>query len=111
MNNQLLLLLKKHTDTLIEQTKSKPQETLGFKIDKQNQTFLFNPQIYLIEETKWLFAVTSYECTNSVFNLTKGNNSFSINIPVHWNSDNGEQLINEFSTFLELRSENIMSCM
>ena len=26
MNNELLLLIKKHTDTLIEQTKTKPQE-------------------------------------------------------------------------------------
>ena len=30
MNNELLLLLKKNTDTLIQQTKTKPQETLDF---------------------------------------------------------------------------------
>ena len=39
MNNKLLLLFKKHTDTLIEQTKTKPQETLEFKMNKQMQTF------------------------------------------------------------------------
>ena len=39
MNNELLLLIKKHTDTLIEQTKTKPQETLEFKMDKQMQIF------------------------------------------------------------------------
>ena len=31
MNNEFLLLIKKHTDTLIEQTKTKPQETLEYK--------------------------------------------------------------------------------
>ena len=34
MKNGLLLLIKKHIDTLIEQTKSKPQETLEYKMDK-----------------------------------------------------------------------------
>ena len=34
VNNELLLLLKKHTDTLIEQTKTKPQETLEYKPNK-----------------------------------------------------------------------------
>ena len=29
----MLLLFKKHTDTLIEQTKTKPQETLEFKMN------------------------------------------------------------------------------
>ena len=32
-------LTKKHTDTLIEQTKTKPQETLEFKMSKQMQIF------------------------------------------------------------------------
>ena len=49
----MLLLIKKHTDTLTEQTKTKPQETLEFKMDKQTQTFSFNPPINLIEEDKW----------------------------------------------------------
>ena len=31
----LLLLIKQHTDTLVEQTKIKPQETLEFKMNKQ----------------------------------------------------------------------------
>ena len=47
MNNELLLLIKKHTDTLIEQTKSRPQETLEFKKNKQMQTFSFSPPIKL----------------------------------------------------------------
>ena len=40
MNNELLLLIKKHTDTLIQQTKTKPQETLEFKMDKQIANFV-----------------------------------------------------------------------
>ena len=39
MNNELLLLIEKHTDTLIEQTKTKPQELLEFKMDNQMQIF------------------------------------------------------------------------
>ena len=64
MNNELLLLIKKHTDTLIKQTKTKPQETLDFKMNRQRQIFLFNSLIILIEEDKWLLALSSFECTN-----------------------------------------------
>ena len=34
MNNELLLTIKKHTDTLIEQNKTRPQKTLEFKMKK-----------------------------------------------------------------------------
>ena len=44
MINELLLLIKKHTDTLIEQTRTKPQETLEFKMDKQMQIFRLSLQ-------------------------------------------------------------------
>ena len=39
MINEFLLLLKKQTDTLIEQTKRKPQNTLEFKLIKEMQIF------------------------------------------------------------------------
>ena len=84
MENEILLLIKKHTDTLIAQTKTKPQETLEFEMIKQMQTFSFNPPINLFEEGKWLLAVSSFECTISVFNITNENNSFSIIVPVHY---------------------------
>ena len=58
MNNELLLLNKKHTDTLIMQTRSRAQETLEFKMNKQMQTFSFAPPINLIEEGKWLQAMS-----------------------------------------------------
>ena len=83
MNNELLLLNKRHTDTLIQQTNTKPEETLEFKTNKQMQTFSFNPPINLFEESKWLLAVSSFECTSSVLKITNENNSFSILIPIH----------------------------
>ena len=106
MNTELLLLIKKHTDTLIEQTKTKPQETFEFKMNKQMQTFSFNPPINLFEEGKWLLAVSSFECTNSVFNITNDNNSFSITIPGHWETKSAEKSIDELNKLLELRSQN-----
>ena len=104
MNNELLLLIKKHTDTLIEQTKTKPQETLEFKMNKQRQTFSFNPPIILIEEDKWLLAVSSFECTNSIFNITDDNNSFSIIIPGHYETELAEKIIDELNRIFELRT-------
>ena len=104
MNNELLLLIKKHTDTLIEQTKTKPQETLEFKMNKQMQTFSFNPPINLVEEGKWLLAVSSFECTNSIFNITNENNSFSIIIPGHYQNKSDEKTIDNLNKLLELKS-------
>ena len=104
MNNELLILIKKHTDTLIEQTKTKPQETLEFKMNKQRQTFSFNPPINLVEEDKWLLAVSSFECTNSVFNITDDNNSFSIIIPGHYETESAEKIIDELNRLLELKT-------
>ena len=104
MNNELLLLIKKHTDTLIEQTRTKPQETLEFKMNKQMQTFSFNPPINLIEEGKWLLAVSSFECTNSVFNINDENNSFSIIIPGHYQNKSDEKTIDDLNKLLELKS-------
>ena len=104
MNNELLLLIKKHTDTLIENTRTRPQETLEFKMNKQMQTFSFNPPINLLEEGKWLLAVSSFECTNSVFNITDENNSFSIIIPGHYQNESDEKTIDDLNNLLELKS-------
>ena len=105
MNNELLLLNKKHTDTLIERTKTKPQETLEFLMNKQLQSFLFNLPINLVEEGKWLSGVNSFECTNSVFKIIHENNSFSITSS-HWETKSAEKTIDEVSKLLELRSQN-----
>ena len=104
MNNELFLSMKKHTDILIEQTKTKPQETLEFKMNKQMQTFSLNPPINLVEEGKWLLGVTSLEYTNSVFNITNENNSFSIIIPGHCQTEFAEKIFNDLNKLLELKS-------
>ena len=104
MNNELLLLIKKHTDALIENTRTRPQETLEFKMNEQMQTFSFNPPLNLVEEGKWLIAVSSFECTNSVFNITNENNSFSIIIPGHYETEFAEKTIEDLNNLLELKS-------
>ena len=104
MVNELLLLITKHTDTLIQQTKTKPQETLEFKVNKQMQTFSINPSINLAEEGKWLLAVISFECTTSNFNITDENNSFSINIPCHWETEFDRKTFAKVDELKELRS-------
>ena len=69
------------------------------------QTFSFNPPMNLSSE-KWLLTVTSFEATNSVFNITNENSSFSITIPGHWNSISTKKTNDELDKLLELRSEN-----
>ena len=50
--------------------------------------------------------MTSFEASNSVFNLTNENNSFSITTPGHWSSRGGAETINKLQKLLKLRSEN-----
>ena len=68
------------------------------------QTFSFNPPINLLEEGKWLLAVSSFECTNSVFNTTNENNSFSIIIPGHYRNKSDKETIDDLNKLLELKS-------
>ena len=75
-------------------------------MNEQKQTFSFNPTINLVEEGKWLLGVSSYECTNSVFNITHENNSFSIIVPGHYETESAEKTIDEINKLLELRSRN-----
>ena len=81
---------------MFQETRTGPQETLVLKMNKQKQTFPFPPQINLVEEGKWLVAVTSFETTNSVFNITNKNNSFSLTIPGQWSSRGGAGTITDY---------------
>ena len=67
-------------------------------------TFSFNPPVNLVEEGKWLLAVSSLECTNSVFIITNENNSFSIIIPGHYQNKSDEKTIDDPNKLLELKS-------
>ena len=73
-------------------------------MNQQMQTFSFNPPINLVEEGIWLPAVSSFECTNSVFNITIANNSFSFNIPGHWATEFDRKTFAKIGDVKELRS-------
>ena len=73
-------------------------------MNEQMQTISFNPPINLVEEGKWFLDVSSLECTISVFNITNENNSFSIIITGHYQSEFAEKNIDELNKLLELKS-------
>ena len=80
MNFEVSLLFEKRTDMLIEQTKTKPQETLELRTNKQMEYFLLNPSINLFEEGKKLIVVTSFQALTSVLIISIGNSSFLVTI-------------------------------
>ena len=49
-------------------------------------------------------AVSSFECKNSVFNITNENNSFSIIIPGHYQIEFAEKMINDLNNLFGLKS-------
>ena len=53
-----------------------------------------------------VLAVTSFEATNSVFNIINESNSFSTTALGYWNSEDGEELIKKLNKLSKLRSEN-----
>ena len=100
--------LNKHTSTLNEQTRTKPQETLDIKLNKQMQTFLFNPPISFSEEGKRVLAVNCFETINSVFNITDKKIIFSISIPGRCRSPNYSEvdIFDQQKTLLKHKSQN-----
>ena len=50
--------------------------------------------------------MSSFECTNSVSNITNENKSFSITIPGHWNSKSARQTFEELNKLSERKSQN-----
>ena len=80
---------------MVEQTKTKPQATPEFKMNEQMQTFSFNLPVKLVEEGKWLLAVSCFEGTDSVFITTNENNCFSISTLGLLNTEDNEEVINK----------------
>ena len=74
----LLLNIAKSNLDIVENTHSKPQETLEFKMNKQSESFSFDIPLELPE--KWMMGVTSLEVYNTVFNITSKNNSIQIQL-------------------------------
>ena len=72
----LLLSITKNCETLIEQTHSKPQETLEFKMIKPRETFHFKPPIQI--KGDWMIGLTDLEVYYSIFDITEQNNKFKL---------------------------------
>ena len=72
----LLLTITNNCETLIEQTHTKPQETLEFKMIKPRETFHFKPPIQI--KGDWMIGLTDLEVYNSIFNITEENNKFEL---------------------------------
>ena len=109
MKYELLLsiLKKKHTNRVIEQTETKPQETLEFnKVNKQMQSFAFSPPLNLVEEGRWFLGVSFFGAVISVFKIITKNNSFLIGIPGYWTSRGGTELNNKLRELLEHREQD-----
>ena len=68
--------------------------------------FSFCPPLILVEEEKWFSGVSSFQTTNSVFNITDENNSFSVTIPGHWISKTAEKTFDKLNKLLDLRSQH-----
>ena len=64
-----LLSITKNCGTLIEQIHRKAEETMEFKMTKQEELFHFNPPIEVKDD--WMIGLKFLQVYNSVFNLTK----------------------------------------
>ena len=90
----LLLSIIKNCETIFEQTHTKPQETLEFKMIKPRETFHFKPPIRV--KGDWMIGLIDLEVYNSIFNITEENNKFELYI------DNFDD---EFFSYTELKDE------
>ena len=72
----LVLSITKNCEKLIEQTHTKPQETLEFKMIKPRETFHFNQSIQI--NGNWMIGLTDLEVYSSIFSITEENNKFEL---------------------------------
>ena len=72
----LLLNIAKSNQEIVENTHSKSQETLEFKMTKQKESFSFDVPLELPE--KWMMGVTCLEVYKTVYNITEKNNKLEI---------------------------------
>ena len=69
-----LLSITKNCETLIQQTHTKPQETLEFEIIKPRGTVHFKPPIQV--KGVWMIRLTDLDVYKSIFNITEQSNFF-----------------------------------
>ena len=76
--DDLLLSITKNCDALIQQTHTKPQETLEFKLSQPKQIFTFTPSNNLGFDSKVIIGLANVEVYTSLYNLTEQNNKFDL---------------------------------
>ena len=86
-----MLNIAKSNQEIVENTHSKPQETLEFKMTKQKESFSFDVPLQLNE--KWMMGVTSLEVYNTVYNVPEKKNKLEI-LLTNNNSKNIEVTLN-----------------
>ena len=74
----LILSVIENSETLIQQTHTKPQETLEFKITKPEEIFSLEPYIVLGLEFKKMIRLRSLEVEIAISNITEENNKFEL---------------------------------
>ena len=75
-NETEILSLTKKCETPIEQTQTKPQEILEFKLIKLSEIFHFNTPSSI--EGSWMIGFLSLEIYKSIFNMTEHTNKFEL---------------------------------
>ena len=102
----LLLNIAKSNLDIVENTLSKPQETLEFEINKQKESFSFDIPLELPE--KWILGVTSLEVYNSVYNISNKNNSFQIQLTDEQLSGIDTKLVMNIEYFHRTKKSNFV---
>ena len=74
----LLLKATKSTLDVVENTLSKPHETIENKMNKQSESFASNTPLELPE--KWMIGVIRLEVYNTLYNMTSKSNTFQIQL-------------------------------
>ena len=74
----LLLSVTKSCKTFIDQTHTKPKETLEFTLTHPKQIYFFKPANNLEPESNWMIGLTSLEVYNSIFIITEENNKIEL---------------------------------
>ena len=69
-SEQLFYLIEKNTNAIIEQTKTKQQESLDFKLSRSSQTLSFITPLTL-EKDIWMMGITSLEIFETVFKMSQ----------------------------------------
>ena len=75
------------------------------RIAKLRESFYLLTPMNLSEEGKWLLAVTSFEGTNSSYNIPDENKTSSITTPARWSSRGGAETMNRLQKLLETISQ------